>query len=74
MWMVSDGLLRATARDMARGVSELYGLISSVSKSLGLVARTLVVVAREAPALVMATLLLGFIATTYLVSQVWLKI
>jgi len=69
MWMVSDGLLRATARDMARGVSELCGLISSVSKSLGLVARTLVVVAREAPALVMATLLLGFIATTYLVSQ-----
>ena len=46
------------------------GLISSVAKSLELLVRSLGIAAREAPAPVMATLLLGFIATTYFVSQV----
>ena len=58
------------AREMARGAAELYGLITSVSKSLWLVARTVVLVAREAPALVIATLLLVLIAITYFGSQV----
>ena len=58
------------AREMARGAAELYGLITSVSKSLWLVARTFVLVAREAPALVIATLLLVLIAITYFGSQV----
>ena len=61
-----------SCRDMARRVAELYGLISSVSKSLCLVARTFLLVAREAPALVLATLLLALTAITYFGSQVWL--
>ena len=58
------------AREMARGVAELCGLITSVSRSLWLMARTFVLVAREAPALVIATLLLALIAITYFGSQV----
>jgi len=56
-------------RDLTREVSQLCGLLSSVRKNLGLFARSVLVSARQAPAPVMASLLLGIIAMTYFISQ-----
>ena len=64
------GPMRLVARDMARGVAEHYGLIFGLSKSLCLVAKTFVLVAREAPALLIAALLFALIIITYFGSQV----
>ena len=62
--------MRLVGRDMARGVAEHYGLISSLRKNLCFVAKTLVLVAREAPALLIAVLLFALIIITYFGSQV----
>ena len=74
--VVTERTMRGMAglvRDLTREVSQLCGLLSSVRKNLGLFARSVLVSARQAPAPVMASLLLGIIAMTYFISQVKLQ-